>query len=169
MSNPFARPAAERYGFYGLGWNLNYDELGRVTLGHSGAFMLGAATTVLLVPTEQLGIVVLTNARPLGVAEAAARNFLDLTTYGKAQRDWAAFFQPHFDAMAEEGRSPIDYSKAPASSLPPLPNDAYVGLYQNDFYGNLEIAVKDSTLTMRLGPQEIGLFTDALSSRCVLL
>jgi len=155
VSNPFARPAAERYGFYGLGWNLNYDELGRVTLGHSGAFMLGAATTVLLVPTEQLGIVVLTNARPLGVAEAAARNFLDLTTYGKAQRDWAAFFQPHFDAMAEEGRSPIDYSKAPASSLPPLPNDAYVGLYQNDFYGNLEIAVKDSTLTMRLGPKKL--------------
>ena len=55
--------------FYGLGWNVNYDEQGRLRLGHSGAFALGAATTVLLVPSEQLGIVVLTNAYPIGVAE----------------------------------------------------------------------------------------------------
>jgi CubicO group peptidase (beta-lactamase class C family) len=49
-------------GFYGLGWNVSYDEQGRLRLNHSGAFALGAATHVNLVPTEQLGIVVLTNA-----------------------------------------------------------------------------------------------------------
>lgn len=60
------KAAAERYGLYGVGWNVNYDELGRVRLGHSGAFSLGAATVVSLVPADRLGIVVLTNSQPLG-------------------------------------------------------------------------------------------------------
>lgn len=31
--------------FYGLGWNVSYDEQGRLRLNHSGAFALGAART----------------------------------------------------------------------------------------------------------------------------
>src|SRR6266404_2478530 len=57
-------------GFYGLGWNVSYDQEGRLHLSHSGAFALGAATHVNLVPDEQLGIVVLTSAYPIGIAEA---------------------------------------------------------------------------------------------------
>src|SRR6266436_5848840 len=56
--------------FYGLGWNVSYDPEGRLRLNHSGAFGLGTATYANLVPGEQLGIVVLTNAYPLGIAEA---------------------------------------------------------------------------------------------------
>ena len=56
--------------FYGLGWNVSYDEQGRLRLNHSGGFGLGAATYVNLIPAEQLGIVVLTNAYPMGLAEA---------------------------------------------------------------------------------------------------
>src|SRR5207253_9788848 len=52
--------------FYGLGWNVSYDEQGRLRLNHSGAFDLGAATYVNLVGGEQLGVVVLTNAYPVG-------------------------------------------------------------------------------------------------------
>lgn len=145
--------AAERYGFYGLGWNVDYDELGRVRLGHSGAFALGAATVVNLVPADRLGIVVLTNAQPIGVPEALALSFLDLATYGKVRRDWFAFLQPIFEEMAKEGRSPIDYAKAPRSSSPALPNAVYVGTYEAAFYGKLEIGVQDDTLVMHQGPK----------------
>src|SRR5256885_14733079 len=55
--------------FYGLGWNVSYDDHGRLHLNHSGALDLGAATYVHLLPGEQLGIVVLTNAYPIGFAE----------------------------------------------------------------------------------------------------
>src|SRR5205823_3508902 len=55
-------PATRLPSFYGLGWNVSYDQEGRLRLNHSGAFALGAATHVNLVPDEQLGIVVLTNA-----------------------------------------------------------------------------------------------------------
>src|SRR5437588_4245494 len=36
--------------FYGLGWNVSYDEQGRLGLNHSGGFGLGAATYVNLIP-----------------------------------------------------------------------------------------------------------------------
>ena len=82
--------------FYGLGWNVNYNRQGRLRLGHSGGFALGAATNVLLLPSEHLGIVVLTNAYPIGVAEGIANTFADVALYGKATRDWIALFNGRF-------------------------------------------------------------------------
>src|SRR5690242_16877964 len=58
--------------YYGLGWNVDYDPANRLILSHSGAFFLGTGTTVKFSPTEQLGIIVLTNAMPTGLAEATA-------------------------------------------------------------------------------------------------
>ncbi|HEX5940584.1 MAG TPA: serine hydrolase [Dehalococcoidia bacterium] len=148
------RTAAERYGFYGLGWNVDYDEVGRIRLGHSGAFSLGAATVVSLVPADRLGIVVLTNAQSLGVPESLAQSFVDLATYGKVQHDWFALFEPIFEEMALEGHSPIDYSKPPASRMPALANVIYLGTYENEFYGKLEIVGHDGKLMMRQGPKK---------------
>ncbi|HEY6084927.1 MAG TPA: serine hydrolase, partial [Nitrospira sp.] len=155
VGDPKTKSATELYSFYGLGWGVRTDEFGRVILSHSGAFALGAATAVELLPSEQLGIVVLTNAQPLGVAEAIALSFVDLATSGKVQRDWVAFLQPYFEEMAKEGRSPIDYSKSPSSRSPALPNTTYVGTYENDLYGKLEIVVQDGKLTMRQGPKKL--------------
>lgn len=64
-NSPYARTQ-----FYGLGWNVTYDDQGRVKLDHSGAFALGAATNVAMLPVEQLGIVTLTNGEPRGIPEA---------------------------------------------------------------------------------------------------
>ena len=154
VSNPARDPATDRTGFYGLGWGVNYDELGRVKLSHSGAFDLGAATTVYLLPSEQLGIVILTNAAPIGVAEALAQSFLDLATYGEVKRDWVKLYKEGFAVLATIGRSPIDYSKAPAQPAPGLANDGYVGGYHNDFFGEVEIVAKDGGLVMQQGPRK---------------
>ena len=70
ISHEPGNAATERAGFYGFGWNVNYDDEGRVRLNHSGGFDLGAATVVNLVPSEHLGIVVLSNGMPIGVPEA---------------------------------------------------------------------------------------------------
>src|SRR5881227_196272 len=70
-------PATRLPSFYGLGWNVSYDQEGRLRLNHSGAFALGAATLVNLVPAEQIGVVVLTNAYPIGIAEALGTTFVD--------------------------------------------------------------------------------------------
>jgi len=154
VSNPARDPTTDRTGFYGLGWGVNYDEFGRVKLSHSGAFDLGAATTVYLLPSEQLGIVILTNAAPIGVAEALAQSFIDLATYGEVKRDWGKLYKEGFAVMATAGRSPTDYSKAPAQPIPGLANNDYVGAYNNDFFGEIEIVAKDGELVMQQGPRK---------------
>jgi len=155
VSDPQTKKAEELYGFYGLGWGVRSDELGRVILSHSGAFELGVGTVVQLLPTETLGVIVVTNGQPIGLAEAVALSFVDLATYGKVQQDWLTFLRPFFEEMAKEDYSPIDYSKAPSSRGAPLPNTVYAGTYDNEFYGPLEIAEQSGKLTMKQGPNPL--------------
>jgi CubicO group peptidase (beta-lactamase class C family) len=141
-------------GFYGLGWNVSYDQEGRLHLNHSGAFALGAATHVNLVPGEQLGIVVLTNAYPIGIAEALGTIFLDTALYGKPTQDWFAIFKHVFANPAAMGTFPgFDYSKPPASPSPASKNSAYLGRYTNDYFGDISIIDKDSGLAIVQGPK----------------
>jgi CubicO group peptidase (beta-lactamase class C family) len=140
--------------FYGLGWNVSYDEQGRLRLNHSGAFALGAATYVNLVPTEQLGIVVLTNAYPVGIAEAVGTTFLDTALYGKPTQDWLAIFKKLFSNPEAIGTVPgFDYSKPPASPASALKNSVYLGKYANDFFGDVSIIEKDGGLAIVQGPK----------------
>ena len=140
--------------FYGLGWGVSYDPEGRLRLNHSGAFALGAATYVNLVPAEQLGIVVLTNAYPVGIAEALGTTFLETALYGKLTQDWLAIFKQVFSNPAAIGNVPgFDYSKPPALSAPALKNSAYVGRYTNDYFGGVSIIEKDSGLAIVQGPK----------------
>src|SRR6266480_2818042 len=140
-------------GFYGLGWNVSYDEQGRLHLNHSGAFALGTATYVGLVPAEQLGIVVLTNAYPIGIAEALGTTFLDTALYGKPSQDWFSIFKKAFSNPAAVGTVlGFDYSKPPASPAPALKNGAYVGRFANDFFGDISIIEKDGGLAIVEGP-----------------
>src|SRR5206468_10500890 len=111
----------------------------------SGAFGLGAATYVNLVPGEQLGIVVLTNAYPMGLAEALATTFLDIALYGGPTQDWFALFKQIYSNPAAIGTVlGFDYSKPPASPAPASKNSAYTGRYANDFFGDISVVEKDS-------------------------
>src|SRR5437868_2494698 len=148
--NPFTQLPT----FYGLGWNVSYDPEGRLRLNHSGAFGLGAATYVGLVPGEQLGIVVLTNAYPLGIAEALGTIVLHITLYGKPSQDWFALFKQVYSNPAAIGTVlGFDYSKPPASSASALKNSAYVGKYANDYFGDISIIEKDGGLVIVQGPK----------------
>jgi len=151
MHRPPAVPAG-RATFYGLGWNVGYDALGRLTLDHSGEFLAGAATTVNLLPTEQLGVAVLTNASAIGAAEAIAYHFLDVATYGQATVDWLPYVRKLFGSR---GASGPDYSKPPANAAPAQPDSTYVGTYANDPYGPLSVVAKDSGLLLQLGPKNL--------------
>jgi CubicO group peptidase (beta-lactamase class C family) len=149
-------PLTELPIFYGLGMNVSYDQEGHARLNHSGAFALGAATHVYMVPSEQLGIVILTNAYPVGVAEGLASTFIDLALYGKVTYDWLALFKKIFADPAAIGIAVgTDYAKPPASPSAALNSDAYVGAYANDFFGDIEIVTKDSGLAIVAGPNKM--------------
>jgi hypothetical protein len=123
-------------------------------LNHSGAFGLGAATYVLLLPGEQLGIVVLTNAYPIGFAEGLGSTFVDLALYGSPTHDWFALFKKVFSNPALLGLTPgFDYTKAPASPAAALKLEAYAGTYQNDFFGKVSVSEQRGALAMTIGPR----------------
>ncbi|MFF2747395.1 serine hydrolase [Kitasatospora sp. NPDC058048] len=155
LSNPPSAPDGNP-GQYGLGWNVGRDNGGRLRLNHSGAFELGAATVVTLLPSEQLGIVVLTNGQPVGLPEAVAEEFFDLAEEGHETVDWLAFFGKVVPAAALTGVSPTDYTKPPADAAPARPDAAYVGTYANGYYGPLTVTTGNGgALVMSLGPDDL--------------
>ena len=144
--------ATWRPGFYGLGWDVGTDPTGRVRLGHSGAFELGAGTTVALVPDLDLGITVLTNGAPIGVPESVVQSFLDLVEQGRITRDWLAAYRPRFAQLAENpsrlaGRQPPAHPRAARGAR------AYTGRYgHNPYYGPATVTARGNRLTLHLGP-----------------
>jgi CubicO group peptidase (beta-lactamase class C family) len=147
--------------YYGLGWNVDYDAANRLIVSHSGAFFLGTGTTVKFSPSEQLGIIVLTNALPTGLAEATANQFFDLYHYGTPQEDWLTLLTGAFKDMIEaSNNATTDYSKLtpPASPAPSKPFSAYAGIYHSNYYGRIEISEQGGALWMRL-PDTGALYT----------
>jgi len=146
------RTPLSRAGFYGLGWNVSYDDRGRLEIGHAGAFYLGASTYMHLIPGERLGIAVLTNGEPIGVPEGIARSFLDVAENGRPTVDWFALFARLFDAMRAADAAPFDYAGRPRDALPPRALAGYAGRYGNDYYGPAEVSAADGVLRMSMGP-----------------
>jgi hypothetical protein len=153
VSDPAKNPATDRTGFYGLGWGVGTYDDGSVRLSHSGAFNLGAGTAVYLAPGSKLGIIVLTNASPVGAAETVALSFIDLALRGSISRDWWAVIGPAMEAMnAAPYGTAVDYAKPPASATPSLPNTVYIGSFRNELYGNLDVTEEGGGLALRIGP-----------------
>ncbi|MCT0231723.1 serine hydrolase [Synechococcus sp. CS-1324] len=150
ISIPPADPATEAASLYGLGWNVGRHGAGLVQLSHSGAFFLGAATAVYLLPAERLDIVVLTNGQPVGLPEAVALSFLDLAVEGEVSRDYLPLLQGVFKGMLEQ-----DYPAvvAPAVAEPSLPLERYEGRYANAYFGPLEIRRRGDALELLIGPE----------------
>ncbi|WP_405639930.1 serine hydrolase [Streptomyces sp. NBC_00019] len=153
VASPPHAPAG-RTGFYGLGWNVSYDDEGRLRLSHTGAFASGAHTNVTMLPGEQLGIVVLTNTSPVGVADAVALDFFDIAQEGKISRDWIPLVDSVYQQQEDAGRSKTDYAHPPSDAAPAKAADTYTGTYDSDYYGRAQVVADDSgALTLRLGPE----------------
>ncbi len=138
-------------GYYGYGFNLSTSSLGHVMYGHSGAFIMGTGTAFSLLPAANTGIVVLTNAWPVGAAEAVSLTYMDLVQFGRAHEDWVAFLKPYFAAMtAPEGE--LAGLPFPGNPIPPLPAHAYTGVYFNDYFGQASVEQAGGKLNLVMGP-----------------
>lgn len=151
-----ARPG----GGYGYGFNVGPDPHGHPSVSHSGAFLLGAHTAFILWPQAGLGITVLTNAQPRGLAEAIALAFgeqaLGDVADGTPSTDWLAAMQAK---MHEEMYRPLGRlagQPVPAMPVPPQPLARYAGNYANAYYGNarVELDTSGTALDLILGPAQ---------------
>ncbi|MET9700422.1 serine hydrolase [Streptomyces sp. NPDC006529] len=157
VASPPATPTG-RAGFYGLGWNVSYDDAGRLRLSHSGAFALGANTNVTMLPLEQLAVVVLTNGAPVGLADAAALDFFDTAEHGKPTTDWLRLTGSLYAQQEDAARSSTDYVHPPAGAKPARADTAYTGTYDNPYFGRLTVSAAPGSragegLTLSLGPR----------------
>jgi len=147
-------PEQGRVASYGLGWNVIDQRGGLIVVNHSGEFALGVRTEVSLIPTEEIGITILSNGAPNGVPEGLSESFFDWALDGKLQRDWLGFANQQFVLMGESDLAQTsDFSKSPADRGAPLAPAAYVGKYQNEYFGVIEVAEKEGKLTLGLGPK----------------
>lgn len=149
-----ARPG----GAYGYGFNVGPDPHGHPSVSHSGAFLLGAHTAFILWPQADLGITVLTNAQPRGLAEAIALAFgeqaLGDAAPGVPSADWLAVMQEKMRGLyrplgALAGQPP------PAAPLPPQPLAQYAGRYASAYYGAAEVQRSGDALDLVLGPAQM--------------
>jgi CubicO group peptidase (beta-lactamase class C family) len=153
LFNRGKNPVTGSPSFYGRGWNIDFGRYGTVW-GHAGAFSQGARTLVELLPSEQLGIVVLANAFPTGVPEGLADTFFDLVFKGAPTSDWTSQWNAIFDSLfgpAVEAAKKV-YGTKPATPAPALPVSAYAGIYANDYLGDAVVAEENGLLVLKLGP-----------------
>jgi CubicO group peptidase (beta-lactamase class C family) len=146
-------PTCPKKLWYGLGWDVAYRPSGERVVSHSGAFLSGGATTVYMIPSKDIGIVVLTNGAPVGLAEAVGLNFLDIFEYGAPRHDYVPYVAPSFNALRQGAlESSIDYGmmKPPSNPAPGPDASSLTGTYTNPYYGKLEVEEQQGHLILRL-------------------
>jgi CubicO group peptidase (beta-lactamase class C family) len=141
---------------YGLGWGLR-DYKGRKLVSHSGG-VAGYVTRVMLVPEENLGVVILTNAEEASAFEAVLYHILD-SYFGGPTEDYIAGFKAVDDKQqkdADETMKKAAEARA-VDSKPPLPLEKYVGDYADPWYGKVTIHQQGGGLVLNFERTEKGL------------
>lgn len=151
VSAPATTPKA-RSGFYGYGFNASVDSSGRTEYSHSGAFDLGAATNFVVMPSEDLGIIALTNGAPYGIPETLGAQFMDLVQYGQIREDWAPLYKKAIGWLNNPVGSLVG-KQPPANPAPAKPLGDYTGVYASDYWGPAVVTEQDGALHLAMGPK----------------
>jgi CubicO group peptidase (beta-lactamase class C family) len=123
---------------YALGWALR-EYRGRKLVGHTGG-VAGFVSRVMLVPEENLGVVLLTNAEEDGAFDSILYHVLD-HYFGLPPTDWIAAYKSVKDTEekdAAEAMKKAEGARA-ADSKPSLPLEKYAGTYNDAWYGAITI------------------------------
>jgi len=132
---------------YALGWVLR-DYHGRKLVGHTGG-VAGFVSRVMLVPEENLGVVVLTNAEETGAFDSILYHILD-HYFKLPPADWIAAFKSLKDTQetdAAETMKKAEIERA-ANSKPSLPLQKYAGVYNDAWYGPITIRAEKAGLVI---------------------
>jgi CubicO group peptidase (beta-lactamase class C family) len=134
---------------YGMGWFLR-DYKGRKLVGHPGG-VGGFVTRVMLVPEENLGVVILTNAEEIYAYEAILFHILDSYLGGPTQ-DYIASFKALEDKQHKDADDTMEKAQQgrAANSMPSLPIDKYAGDFSDPWYGKVTIRAENGVLVLRL-------------------
>lgn len=132
---------------YGLGWGLR-DYHGRKLVGHTGG-VGGFVSRVMLVPQENLGVVILTNAEQDGAFDSILYHILD--RYMQApETDWISNFKAA-EQQEDERAAKVEEqqnTERNTKSHPSLPLGKYAGTYEDAWYGPATIRMENGHLVL---------------------
>ena len=143
------QPLRENFAAYGLGWDLR-DYHGRKLVGHTGG-VDGFVSRVMLIPEENLGVVILTNAEQGGAFDSILLNILDHYLAVSAT-DWIAAFKKAGDQERAQAAeiTKKQQGNRDANSKPSLALQKYAGIYSDPWYGTVSITSESAGLVLRL-------------------
>ncbi len=132
---------------YGLGWSLR-DYHGHKLIGHTGG-VAGFVSRVMLVPDENLGVVVLTNAEEVGAFDSILYHVLDYY-FQLMPTDWIAAYKSIRDMQEKSAAETMKNaaSSRAANSKPSLPLEKYAGVYNDAWYGPITIRMQNGGLVI---------------------
>ena len=138
---------ADSKSYYCQGWI--YQEMNGTApvVKHTGETM-GNHAYILLIPRENLGIVVLSNEAGIGLNEDVADTFYKMY-FGTADAGTS-------DGSTDPNKAIKDFLFKPSAARPehpasPLPLTSYTGIYTNNVYGTATVAETNGNLTLNLG------------------
>ena len=121
---------------------------GRELVGHTGG-VGGFVSQVMLVPEENLGVVVLTNAEQGGAFLSILYHVLD-HYFSLPPTDWSANFKAVHDAQEKDAAEAMKQAEGAraAGSKPSLPLEKYAGVYNDAWYGPITIRIENGRLVI---------------------
>ncbi len=145
-TNPFPRYNTLFRG-YGLGWGLT-NLKGNLSVSHTGG-LPGMLSIVTMVPDLNLGIVILTNTENGGsglfsaVSNTLIDSYLGLNNFGWVDKYHGYLLEQKSkgDEVTKKAWETVEKAKNTA-----IKNEDYIGIYQDKWFGKVEIFLKDKQL-----------------------
>ena len=144
---PFLAKLKANFADYALGWAFR-DYHGRKLVGHTGG-VAGFVSRVMLVPEENLGVVVLTNGEEGGAFDSILYHVLD-HYFNLPPSDWIGGFKTFKDTEEKDAAETMKKAEGTraASSRPSLPLEKYAGPYNDAWYGPITIRMENGGLVI---------------------
>lgn len=138
---------ATHFYLYGLGLLIS-DYNGRLTFSHTGG-VDGFLSSLLFIPEEQLGIIVLTNNDQNNFFQDLVNeirdSYLGLPYKGYSDISLKTFIESR---TAKEAKQSALILQARAGKLPDLPLTAFTGSYSNEVYGQIKVSLNKGILNI---------------------
>ncbi|MCG9879367.1 MAG: serine hydrolase [Bacteroidia bacterium] len=142
---------------YGLGWS-SYDYMGKRVWEHSGGAN-GFVTKTEFIPEANLGVLVYTNTDANSLYDALVKQVIEAYLNVPYRNLSAVYYSNSLPSKTAHQKDLDSLSNLAKQKIKTdIPLAKYVGTYQNDFYGAMEIKLEKGTLKMYLSkhPNNIG-------------